>query len=51
MSRDFAGSPIYEVECSDGITRFIPYNLDTIFEYIKVKEEEKDDERERSGAV
>lgn len=39
--KDFSGSPIFEIKCADGITRFLPYELDTIHEYIEAKEDEE----------
>lgn len=52
--QDFSGNPIFEFPTADGLTRFIPYSLDTIHEYIKAKQEMKELKQQtnnNSGAV
>lgn len=38
-TRDYSGNPIFEFRDPSGLTRFFPYSLDTIHEYIKAKQE------------
>lgn len=50
--QDFAGNPIFEFPTGNGLTRYIPYSLDTIHEYIKAKQEMKElKQQTKSGAV
>lgn len=39
MKKDYSGNFIFEFKDSSGLTRFVSYNLDTIHEYIKAKQE------------
>lgn len=51
--KDYAGNPIFEFVDSQGLTRFIPYDIGTINEYIKAKIEMKEEKQteNKSGAV